>query len=41
MTRLVQIRGTKAAPVPPASAPELPDVAGPRVYVETLGCQMN
>ncbi|MCY1062427.1 tRNA (N6-isopentenyl adenosine(37)-C2)-methylthiotransferase MiaB [Nannocystis sp. SCPEA4] len=41
MTRLVQIRGTKPAPAPPANAPELPPVAGPRVYVETLGCQMN
>lgn len=41
MTRLVQIRGTRMAPEPPAPAPELPHVAGPRVYVETLGCQMN
>ncbi|WP_434427913.1 tRNA (N6-isopentenyl adenosine(37)-C2)-methylthiotransferase MiaB [Nannocystis pusilla] len=41
MTRLVQIRGTRMAPEPPAPAPELPPVAGPRVYVETLGCQMN
>ncbi|PCC75444.1 tRNA-i(6)A37 thiotransferase enzyme MiaB [Nannocystis exedens] len=47
MTRLVQIRGTRKAPEPPAPAPELPAaselprIAGPRVYVETLGCQMN
>ncbi|MDC0720199.1 tRNA (N6-isopentenyl adenosine(37)-C2)-methylthiotransferase MiaB [Nannocystis bainbridge] len=47
MTRLVQIRGTRTAPEPPMTAQELPatselpGVAGPRVYVETLGCQMN
>jgi tRNA-2-methylthio-N6-dimethylallyladenosine synthase len=39
MTRLVQIRGTKQAPAPPEPAPGLR--SGPRVYVETLGCQMN
>lgn len=50
MTRLVQIRtsSSTARPGLSAAAPENADpaaipgvVAGPRVYVETLGCQMN
>jgi tRNA-2-methylthio-N6-dimethylallyladenosine synthase len=46
MSRLVQIRPSRAAAAPPvpAAAPEaIPqaDPAAPRVYLETLGCQMN
>ncbi|HEY8378721.1 MAG TPA: tRNA (N6-isopentenyl adenosine(37)-C2)-methylthiotransferase MiaB, partial [Nannocystis sp.] len=42
MSRLVQIRGKNAAPPPAAPAPApAGEQKGPRVYVETLGCQMN
>ena len=42
MTDLVQIRTRPSvAPAPAVSPPALTDTAGPRVYLETLGCQMN
>jgi tRNA-2-methylthio-N6-dimethylallyladenosine synthase len=50
MSRLVQIRSAAAAPASPRSPVETPapavqdgiaPSAGPRVYLETLGCQMN
>lgn len=39
MTGLVQIRGAKAPASPSEPAPA--EVGGPRIYMETFGCQMN